>query len=203
MRRNGKEEGSQPSGYSPVRRRALPGPLTPLCAFGLKHRGWPGSVSPKVLGIAICRALGASAQGVSGLSWRAEATAGRPGARLGASARRHRPDAAAARGPAGLTKGSVGRGARARDGSSAAPRARRGEGRPARCARWLLDGKSPGCLGLARRAALGRGWGGRGTCLAPRRRSRTSPLRLLLAKHLEETVCAGRAAGWAGARLGG
>ena len=57
------EEGSQHSGYSPVRSAPALGPSPPLCASGLKHGGWPRSEGPKVPGILICPAPGASAWG--------------------------------------------------------------------------------------------------------------------------------------------
>ena len=92
----------------------------------------------------------ASALGVSGLSERAAAEPGRcpaviPEHPCGGTAQPLRPRV----GTEGLTKGSVGRGARARDGSSAATRGRRGEGRSAQGAWWLLDIKSGARLGPA------------------------------------------------------
>lgn len=81
------------------------------------------------------------------------------------------PAAAAARGPRGLTKGSVGRGHVT--GPSAASRAGREEGPPARVPSGFLTEKELlVSVWLRRQRSAGR----RSTCLAPRWRSRTSHL---------------------------
>lgn len=139
-------------------------------------------------GISICPAFGASPQGVSGPSQRAEAEPGQPGGHPGASLPRHRPAAAAARGHRGRTKGSVGRGARARDRPGRRVANPRWEGRPTRGCRVASrhkkrGGPRAGCAGP--RAA-----GMRSTCLAPRWRSRTSHLSSSCLKSTRKKLCA-------------
>lgn len=195
VRRNGKEEGSQPSGYSPVPRRALLGPLTPLCAFGLKHRGWPGSVSPKVLRISICQALGRvrprcfgavrASRGRAGPAPRSARSLGRaaPPSRRGRAW--HRGANKGRRGARGAGRGHVTARAPRRG-----PAAGRG-GQPGVPGGFLTEkpwAPRAGCAG-PRSAAK------RSTCLALRWRSRTSHLQLSLEKHLGRNCVCGEGRG--------